>query len=117
MLIPGHRKNSTVVNGSWDMSDEGWTLSVYPIKYQNGQQQEKYLFGWYRVTLEKTGGAGRNAEIIIIQSHAENMFIAPSGAFVRKKTKCGGSGETTEKRNYIPCNWAHDPMPFVSNLM
>ena len=76
--------------------------------------QEKYLFGWYRVTLENTGN-GRPAEIIIIQAHAQNMHIAPSGAFVRKNTKkCGSNMFTKEKRNYLPCNWAHDPMPFVS---
>ena len=117
LLVSSHRNNSAGAANGWDMSDEGWTLNVYPIKYQDGDQQEKYLFGWFRVTLEKTGTAARNAEIIIIQAQAENMHVASSGAFVRMNTKCGSNDVTKQKYNYVPCNWAHDPMPFVSSLI
>ena len=98
----------------WDKSDDGWTLKVYPIKYQDEKKAEKYLFGWFHITLEGSSSA-RSADIIIIVAQVENVYQAPAGAFVRKKTKCGSSSGTADKSNYIPCNFAQDPMPFVSS--
>lgn len=95
--------------------DPGWQLEVHPMMHE-GQP----VFGWFHIVV--TGDPSTAGIVILMAILDSDEFLSPpAGAFLWTNTKTGSCAESSgmdpNKGQFVPCNFAVDPLPFVSNVI